>query len=342
MADLDMEHRNNLNKLCRICGKVLPKHSNQIVTLDLKIKLQEAFPTDFSSDKLDIHPTHVCNNCYSKLNNFENRGSMHCMFPVSWEPHSHNCGVCKTNKGGRPSKSKGRKGRPKTTPEESIVSEKWSSELLTSVFFNSPSILTNVSLSKLNINTAENPQLQHIICSFCKDFLKRPVLLTCDHAYCSICLLSHLQEKKMPKCIVCENIILPSKNSVRPGTVLARLMESVCIVLKCGCSTQLAHCENHVCTISTSQILNLTPTKPIPKDVMDCVGHVVGIKMHLSDLPNKTIQLPSGGPVVSRLFLNMFGEEETRGIKGKGEYVQQFHGFKVWNDPILKFARSKN
>ena len=62
MADLDMEHRNNLNKLCRICGKVLPKHSNQIITLDLKIKLQRAFPTDFSSDKLDIH--------------FENRGSI--------------------------------------------------------------------------------------------------------------------------------------------------------------------------------------------------------------------------------------------------------------------------
>ena len=55
----------------------------------------------------------------------------------------------------------------------------------------------------------------------------------------------------------------------------------------------------YICTISTSQILNLTETKTIPKDVMDCVGHVAGIKMHLSDLPtDKTIHLPSGGPVV--------------------------------------------
>ena len=38
----------------------------------------------------------------------------------------------------------------------------------------------------------------------------------------------------------------------------------------------------------------------------------------------------------------MFGEEETLGINGKGGYIQQFHGFKVWMDPILKFVRSKN
>ena len=39
---------------------------------------------------------------------------------------------------------------------------------------------------------------------------------------------------------------------------------------------------------------------------------------------------------------NIFGEEETLGINGKGEYNQQFHGFKAWMDPILKFVRSKN
>ena len=32
----------------------------------------------------------------------------------------------------------------------------------------------------------------------------------------------------------------------------------------------------------------------------------------------------------------MFGEEETFGINGKGEYNQQFHGFKAW---MIKFVR---
>ena len=38
----------------------------------------------------------------------------------------------------------------------------------------------------------------------------------------------------------------------------------------------------------------------------------------------------------------MFGEEETLGINGKGEYNQQFHGLKAWMDQILKIVRSKN
>ena len=34
--------------------------------------------------------------------------------------------------------------------------------------------------------------------------------------------------------------------------------------------------------------------------------------------------------------------ERKKGINGKGEYNKQFHGFKAWIDPILKFVRSKN
>ena len=34
-------------------------------------------------------------------------------------------------------------------------------------------------------------------------------------------------------------------------------------------------------------------------------------------------------------------EEETLGINWNVEYNQQFHGFKTWMDPILKFVRSK-
>ena len=36
--------------------------------------------------------------------------------------------------------------------------------------------------------------------------------------------------------------------------------------------------------------------------------------------------------------VNMFGEEENLGINGKGEYNQQFRGFKAWMDPILSFV----
>ena len=38
----------------------------------------------------------------------------------------------------------------------------------------------------------------------------------------------------------------------------------------------------------------------------------------------------------------MFREEETLGINGNSEYNEQFHGFKAWMNPLLKFVRSKN
>ena len=44
--------------------------------------------------------------------------------------------------------------------------------------------------------------------------------------------------------------------------------------------------------------LNLKPNEQVPKDILNCVGHVVGIQMQQLTLPNKTIKLPSGGPVV--------------------------------------------
>ena len=38
-------------------------------------------------------------------------------------------------------------------------------------------------------------------------------------------------------------------------------------------------------------------------------------------------------------FLTFLERKETLGINGKGEYNQQFHGFKAWMDSILKFVR---
>ncbi|XP_057296016.1 uncharacterized protein LOC130624966 [Hydractinia symbiolongicarpus] len=41
-------------------------------------------------------------------------------------------------------------------------------------------------------------------------------------------------------------------------------------------------------------MMQLSPSKPVPKKVEECIAHMVGIKMQQSNLPNKTVQLPSG------------------------------------------------
>ena len=43
--------------------------------------------------------------------------------------------------------------------------------------------------------------------------------------------------------------------------------------------------------------------------------------------------------MLKNIAFNTFGEEETLGINGNGEYNQHFHGFTAWMDPILKFVR---
>ena len=142
--------------------------------------------------------------------------------------------------------------------------ENWSPEFLTSIFLKSPMTSLSVSLADLNIEPLQNPQLKHISCSLCKDLLKRPVVLQCNHAYCSICLVGHSNthiQGKLPECIECKAVIPPSENSLQSGVFLSQIMESVNVKLKCGCSTQLASSKSHICTMSTKDILNLTPTK---------------------------------------------------------------------------------
>ena len=50
--------------------------------------------------------------------------------------------------------------------------------------------------------------------------------------------------------------------------------------------------------LTTGDIMTLSPSKPVPKKVAECVGHVLKIQMHQSDMPNNSVQIPSGGPQV--------------------------------------------
>ena len=50
--------------------------------------------------------------------------------------------------------------------------------------------------------------------------------------------------------------------------------------------------------MTASDILSLSPSKPIPSIVDQCISHVMNIKIKQSDLPNHTVQLPTKGPQV--------------------------------------------
>ena len=266
--------------------------------------ISSAFPDDLSADKSEIHPKFMCNNCYSKAKNFISRRSIHSVVPFIWSPHDNECKICfGLAKRGRPTKkSPGRKGRPPAT-KKATATNTWSDELISAVFLRSPIDTLSITLKDLNISMEENQHLQNILCSFCKDILKRPVILDCGHPYCASCLSSYLKtNSNESKCSSCNSRIQPLEDSVRPGTVINKLIKTVNVNLKCGCSTQLASTSSHECP---TNIKSLSPSKPISKNVMEFVGQVVGRQMRQSVLPNQTIHLPSGGPqvIITHIFL---------------------------------------
>ena len=55
--------------------------------------------------------------------------------------------------------------------------------------------------------------------------------------------------------------------------------------------------------MTLEDIMNLSPSKPVPRIIEQCVTHVVNIKMKQSILPNQTIQLPTKGPQVKQILV---------------------------------------
>ena len=54
--------------------------------------------------------------------------------------------------------------------------------------------------------------------------------------------------------------------------------------------------------ITTEDILKLSPSKPVPKEIEKCISHVISVKMKQSSLPNNTVQLATKGPPVTNNY----------------------------------------
>ena len=55
-----------------------------------------------------------------------------------------------------------------------------------------------------------------------------PVALDyCGHVFCAICLTEHLKGKAHTTCINCNMEIQPSSTSVKPASILAKVLDSV-------------------------------------------------------------------------------------------------------------------
>ena len=124
------------------------------------------------------------------------------------------------------------------------------------------------------------------------------VIKRCEHGFCGLCLTNHLRGNSDPACPTFNQPVPPTADSIRPGILLNRMFQSAYVKCSCGVQIQVKVSQEHQCQhtkiITTGDILNMRPSKPVPIDVDECINHIVGIKMKQSLLPNHTIQLPTG------------------------------------------------
>ena len=64
------QHKNNLTKLCRVCGRktrgyTYSKHSDKVKGL-----LMSVFNVEVDKEGVELYPENVCNCCYVKLTNY--------------------------------------------------------------------------------------------------------------------------------------------------------------------------------------------------------------------------------------------------------------------------------
>ena len=86
---------------------------------------------------------------------------------------------------------------------------------------------------------------------------------------------------------------------------------------------------------TTQDILNHSPSKPLPKVMEECAYHIINIKMKNSDMPNQTIQFPTKGPqplsvtpvtIPRKEFNSVSKRQIDRRTKASKELIQVLSG----------------
>ena len=138
--------------------------------------------------------------------------------------------------------------------------------------------------------------------------LKPLVVSQCDHSFCGLCLTNSL--KTSPLCPECHVNIPVNDSAVRRGLFFSRLLNEAKVQCKCGSVVSIAVCVNTPITqhynITTGDVMQHSPSKPIPRVVQESVYHVIGImqQQQATILPKGTVQIQTNCSTVRELFIN--------------------------------------
>lgn len=306
MADEASVHHSYLAKLCRICGFLLKK--DKFLVSKHNERLTKVFLENLKEDNPNKDPTHFCLKCYSKVKNIEERGSYSDSKLKSWSVHSTQCEVCTSV----PSLLRGgRKKKVNNAGRRSAEHPIWDRKVSDTIINNTPDEL-DIDLKKESFEADINPQLSFCICNYCKNIMKRPVLISpCEHHLCLKCTIKNVEGKTLQnaKCPACNKNILPT--NIHPSTKTVELIKTLKLRCekKCGLLFKFdevlekKHHEKSCISSSSpsyflplSSLLEVNSSQEITKDMDNAVLHV--IKTKLADSENKSIEFQTGGPRV--------------------------------------------
>ena len=172
----------------------------------------------------------------------------------------------------------------------------------------------------MDINFERSIDLKHLICTCCHDILQKPLMITqCEHSFCGLCLTEWLRiNESNPSCPECKIPVEASEESVKRAMFIFRLINSANVICK-SCETAIPiikykdHAEkcsqsprhNNPTTLTATEIMNLSPSKPVPKFIEQCVSHVIGLKIkQTTSLPCGTVQIQTKGSTVSSSYFD--------------------------------------
>ena len=244
-----MDHKDALEKLCRVCGRMVVTKSVKVKHLckDYADKLTVVFGVSTQSDDENIHPRYFCHACKivlmkasSTVVSYQHRTVVF----MGWCSHVEgSCTVCQHflsfKQGGRPRKVKRTPGRPPS------VSPRYCIDHIHSVA--PPPLPEPITVC----NHHQQLSLSELVCPICCDIIRSPVeLVTCESVVCAECICLWLQHKNELVCPCCySNHLQNYTTTIRRATSLTlHFLGTLCVICDC--------CNEHVRLKSYSDHIN--------------------------------------------------------------------------------------
>lgn len=169
-------------------------------------------------------------------------------------------------------------------------------------------VLNNVNNIKHKIHKATldkelNPFYDKCICIICQHVMIDPLILTCDHAMCTVCFKDNFINQPIAnmRCPLSTCLVECPPESVKPSNLLLDLILKLRIQCKhcqginninehynhtqASCST--ASKQTSTKSLSVDEILHLSPEAKIPDEVQAIVGKYLNLSMQIKWLKLK-------------------------------------------------------